>query len=152
MQECVGTNIQDDTHQCPKDKLFNKVDWPTPTRQPTHTYLQNIIEHDETKQDNSTQEHPFVSDVFGLSLRHLDYDQSCRKSSVTWLDHVNEHPKKQVNQAHVPPQENDVANTTVAVLFIGTLYWLMMLTIPTSYFYICHSEREATSFPMLVRG
>ena len=83
MQECAGTNIQDDTHQCLKDKLFTKEDWLTPTRQPTHTYPQNMIKHNETKQDNSTQEHPFGSDLFGLSLRHLDYDQSCTKFWIT---------------------------------------------------------------------
>ena len=68
MQECARTNIQDDTHQCSKDDLFAKVDYPMPTHQPNHTYPQNMIDHDETRQDNSTQQHPFGSDTFGLSL------------------------------------------------------------------------------------
>ena len=65
MQECAGTNIQDDIYQCSKDKLFAKVDCPTSTRQPNYTYLQNMINHDQTKQDNNTQQHPFGIDTFG---------------------------------------------------------------------------------------
>ena len=84
IKECVGTEIQDDIYQYWKDKLFAKVDCPTPTRQPNHTYPQNMIHHDETKQDNIIQQHPFGSDIFGIFLWNLDYDESCTKSSVAW--------------------------------------------------------------------
>ena len=59
MQECAGTSIQDYVYQCSKDELFARVDCHTSTHQPNHTYLQNMTDHDQTKQDNNTQQHPF---------------------------------------------------------------------------------------------
>ena len=53
-----------------------------------------MIDLNRAEQDNNTQQHPFVSDVFGQFLLHLDHDESCTKSSVTWLDHVNKFPTK----------------------------------------------------------
>jgi hypothetical protein len=94
MQECIGTDIQDDIHHYSKDDVFAKVDCPTPIHQPNHTYPQTTIDHDQTKHDNSTQQHPYGNDTFGQCLQDFDWDQSCAKATVTWIDHVNELPNK----------------------------------------------------------
>ena len=54
MQEWSGTNIGDDIYQSSKDKLSTKVSRKSSTRQLNHTYLENMIAHDQTKQDNNT--------------------------------------------------------------------------------------------------
>ena len=77
------TNIQDDIHESSKDELFAKVKCHSPTHQLNRTYLKNMINHDQTKQDNSTQQHSFGGDVFGQTLQHLDYGKSCSKFSIT---------------------------------------------------------------------
>ena len=150
MQECTGTNIQDDIYQSSKDEMFAKVNCHSSTRQPNCTYLQNMINHDQTKQDSNTQQHSFVSDISGQTLWHLDHNESCSKCSVTWLDHVNKFPKKTNQTCPCASPANLATNITVAMFFIGTLYWWIMLTVPTGYFYLCHSKQKATSFTMLV--
>ena len=94
MQECVGTDIQDDIHRCSKEDLFVKVNCPTQIYPPNHTYPQTTIDHNQTKRDDSTQQHPYGNDIFGQTLQDFDCNQSCAKATVTWVDHVNELPNK----------------------------------------------------------
>ena len=104
MQECTGTNIHDNVCQYSKDTMFARDTDNSSTQQLNHTYLESMIAHDQTKQDNNTQPYSFGSDIFGQTLRHLGYNNSCSKCSINWLHHVNETPKKKQSNMLVDPQ------------------------------------------------